>query len=363
MSQPIIIEATEAFNPERRGIGMQMRAWLETAPFGEFSDRTFIIAHRQLDAVDELRVSGGNVRIESIQANTEDDYVDQLYEYRPHVIFFPVTSPEYARNEATKCVGVDYGMEDFYCRDYIASYDLKTSLQRHKIALQNFAGIVTVSETSQRDLAWFFPEYKDKLTVVYPGTIKSKSMNEAPTMPSKLKNANYFLIVGYEHKKNIKRITTAFDAFKSQTGSQSKLVIVGKPGYGADEIDEHISALTYQQDIIRFGYVSEAQKQQLLEQCHALVALPIYEGFGISALEGLEAGKIVLVSDNGSLREIIGNAGYVADPFSVDSMKQQFLRIDELGSNPKRKYIAKRLELFDQATQSRMFLKYLTSFT
>lgn len=254
-------------------------------------------------------------------------------------------------------------MEDFYCRDYIAPRNLVDSLQQHKTTLQDFTGIVTVSETSKQDLAWFFPQYKDKIAVIYPGTISSRDNNEIPVFPLELENAQYFLIVGYEKKKNIERVTSAFDAFKSQkTGSQSKLVIVGKSGYGAAEIDGHISSLKYQQDIIRYGYVSEAQKQQLLQQCHALVALPIYEGFGISALEGLKAGKIVLVSDNGSLKEIVGNAGYTADPFSVESMKRQFLRIDALDRNPKHKYIAKRLEVFNQATQSYRLLKYLTGF-
>lgn len=360
MSQTIIIEATEAFNPERRGIGVQMRAWLEAAPFNEFSNYEFIITHRQLDATDELRVVGHNVRVQQIQADTEADYVDQLYGLQPQVIFFPIATPKYARQGPTKCVGVDYGMEDFYCRNYIAPQDIVDSLRVHENALQNFAGIVTVSETSQHDLAWFFPEHKDKITVVYPGTVKPGFAGNAATIPHELEAAQYFLVVGYEQKKNIKRIATAFNDFKSQTGSSSKLVIVGKPGYGADEIDGYIATLQHQHDIVRLGYVSEIQKQQLLEGCHALVALPIYEGFGISALEGLETGKIVLVSDNGSLKEIVGNAGYFADPFSVESMKRRFVQISELHGNPKRKYIAKRLETFDQTVQSRKLLECLT---
>jgi glycosyltransferase involved in cell wall biosynthesis len=360
MLQTILIEATEAFNPERRGIGMQMRAWLEAAPFDEFSDYEFIITYHRLDTVDELRVRGDNVRIQLVQAGTEAAYVNQLYKYEPQVIFFPLASPKYVRKGLTKCVGIDYGMEDFYCRNYTAPHDAAESLRGHEDALQNFAGIVTVSETSQHDLGWFFPEYKDKITVVYPGTVKSKPLSEASTLPSDLENTQYFLLVGYEQKKNIKRIATAFDTFKSQTGSQSKLVTVGKPGYGAKEIDEHIVALPHQQDILQLGYISDAQKQRLLERCHALVALPIYEGFGISALEGLEAGKIVLVSDNGSLKEIVGDAGYLADPFSVESMARQFVQISELSGNPKRKNTVKRLGLFNQTVQSRKLLKYLT---
>ena len=362
MLKTIIIEATEAFNPERRGIGTQMRAWIEAAPFDEFSDYTFIVAHRQLATMDEVHVRGSNVQTRSVQAPSEESYIDQLYAYKPHVIFFPMADSKYVRHGATQCVGVDYGMEDFYCRDYIASYDPMTSLLKHKTALQAFTGIVTVSRTSQRDLAWFFPEYKDKVTVVYPGVVSAKRNNEPGGLPPELKDAQFLLIVGYEKKKNIKRITTAFDAFKAQTGSQLKLVIVGKPGYGAHEIDEHIKTLAHQADIMRLGYVSEGQKQLLLTRCYALVALPIYEGFGISALEGLAAGKVVLVSNNGSLKEVAGNAGYFADPFSVESMTKQLVQMSKLKGNPKQHYITKRLALFDQTVQSRTLLKRLTSF-
>ena len=359
MSQ-IIIEATEAFNPERRGIGMQMRAWLEAAPFGEFPAFEFIITHRQLDATDDLSVHGNNVHTLAVPADTEETYVEQLYAHKPQAIFFPVALPKYARTGSTTCIGVDYGMEDFYCRNYIAPYDMSSLLHLHERALQDFTRIITVSKTSQQDLAWFFPEHKNKIAVIYPGVIKTKFDGEAPAFPSELNDTQYFLVVGYEQKKNIKRIATAFDVFKSRTGLSSKLVIVGKPGYGAADIDKHIEALASQQDIIRLGYVSEVQKQQLLENCHALVALPIYEGFGISALEGLEASKIVLVSDNGSLKEIVGNAGYVADPFSVESMAQQLTKISNLNHDPKHAYARERIAVFDQAEQSRKLLRCLT---
>jgi glycosyltransferase involved in cell wall biosynthesis len=179
-------------------------------------------------------------------------------------------------------------------------------------------------------------------------------------MPAALQDTPYFLIIGYEHKKNILRITQAYDAFKQQTGSRTKLAIAGNPGYGGAEIDNHIKSLTSAKDIVRLGYVPMRQKQLLMQHCRALVALPIYEGFGISALEGLQAGRVVLVSDNGSLKEIVGNAGYTANPFSVASMEEQFAVVDALKSNPKKQYIPDRLAVFDQAVQTRKLLDYLS---
>ena len=361
MKRTVIIDATEAFNPERRGIGMQMRAWLQAAPFADFPNVEFVLAHHDTGKADELLLDGANARIWHIHANTATAYVDQLYAYKPQLIFFPLTSPQYIRKGPVKTVGVNYGMEDLYARDYIAPYDIADLLHDHRQALQDFSGVVTVSETSKRDLAWFFPEYKDKLTVIYPGIVTPYDNDKSASLPNELKESRYFMIMGYEHKKNIKRISQAFNDFKQQTKSSTKLVIVGKPGYGASEIDTYISSLPCRDDILRLGYISEAEKSILLQHCHAVVALPIYEGFGISALEGLAAGNIVLVSDNGSLREVIGQAGYLADPFSITSMIKQFMHIDTLGKNPKHRYIAQRLAVFDQGIQSRKLLHYLAA--
>jgi glycosyltransferase involved in cell wall biosynthesis len=358
MRSRIILEATEACNPERRGIGMQMRAWLEAAPYTDFPQLQFIIATREVKGAEPLTISAPNVQIVTKNIDTEAAYIDYLYKLDADLIFFSLATRQYVRNSPIKRIGIDYGMEDFYCRNYIAPKPLYEFMEEHEFALQNFTCVITVSQTSRRDLAWFFPDYKDKIKVIYPGTVGGVESTGLAILPDALQGARYFLIMGYEHKKNICRIADAFNAFKQHTGSQIKLAIAGKPGYGAAEIDNHISSLPYAADIIRLGYISGNQKQLLIQKCQAVVALPIYEGFGISALEGLEAGKIVLVSDNGSLKEIVGRAGFTANPFSIADMEKQFMHIDGLKLNPKQQYVDERVSMFNQTKQTRNLLSY-----
>jgi len=354
----IVFDATEAVNPQRRGIGVQMRSWLEMAPFASYPDVQYILVSKAASDQEPLDVSAPNVKTVTKEAATEEAFIDYLYSLKGDGLFFPLASQKYVRDSSTKIVGVDYGMEDLYCRDYIAPQSVSELMRWHEFAMQHYTGIVTVSKTSQRDLAWFFPDYKDKIQVVYPGSVKVDTADEQE-MPEVLQHTPYFLIIGYEHKKNIMRIAQAYDVFKKKTGSRTKLAIAGNPGFGSEEIDAYINGLSSKQDIIRLGYVAASLKQLLVQHCHALVALPIYEGFGISALEGMEAGKMVLVSDNGSLKEVVGNAGYVADPFSIYSMAKQFAVIDLLDNNPKKRYVPSRLAVFDQRVQAKRLLQYL----
>lgn len=355
----IIIEATDACDPQRRGIGMQMRAWLEAAPYADFPNIQFIIATEEVDATDLPSINAPNVEIVAKKASGTAAYIDHLYWLGADLILLPRATTTYFRKSPTKSVAIDYGMEDLYCRHYIAPRPLEDFLAEHEFALQNFTSIITVSETSKHDLAWFFPEHKDKISVVHPSATAQNATTEDVTLPESLQDTSYFFTIGYEKKKNIRRIADAFDAFKQNTGSATKLVIAGKPGYGAAELDEHIETLGSATDIIRLGYVAEAQKQLLMQNCHALIALPIYEGFGISALEGLVADKIVLASDNGSLKEIVGKAGFLVDPFSTDVIEKQLAHIDTLAANPKQEHIADRLKVFDAATQGSALLQHL----
>lgn len=354
----IIFDVTEAVSPQRRGIGVQMRSWLEVAPFTDYPHLQFILASKAAQDQEPLHVDALNVTHVTHEANTEEAFIDYLYDLSGDLLFFPLASRQYIRESKTKIVGVDYGMEDFYCRDYIVPRPVAEFMEWHEFAMRHYDSIITVSNTSQRDLAWFFPEYKNKVRVIYPGSVKTDTAPDTD-MPEVLRNSPYFLVVGYEHKKNIIRIAQAFDMFKQKTGSRTKLAIAGNPGFGGQEIDSHINNLKSVEDIVRLGYVPAPQKQLLMQHCHAVVALAIYEGFGISALEGMEADKVVLVSDNGSLKEVVGNAGYTADPFSVPAITKQLIRIDGLKNNPKKKYIPGRLAVFDQKLQAKQLLQHL----
>lgn len=355
----ILFDVTEAVDSQRRGIGVQMRSWLEMAPFVDYPDIQYLLASRAMPNQEPLGVNASNARTLIQEAANEEAFIDYLYGLKADLIFFPLASQKYVRDSSIKIVGVDYGMEDLYCRNYIVPQSVSEIIRSHEFVMQHYTGIVTVSKTSQKDLAWFSPEYKGKVQVVYPGSAKVAMAYERE-MPGVLRDTPYFLIIGYEHKKNIMRITEAYDVFKKKTNSQTKLAIIGNPGFGGDEIDTHINNLSNKKDIVRLGYVPASLKQLLVQRCKALVALPIYEGFGISALEAIEAGKVVLVSDNGSLKEIVGSAGYLADPFSISSITKQFTVIDIRDDNPKKQHIPSRLAVFDQTVQAKKLLQYLS---
>lgn len=341
-----------------------MRGWYEVAPFTAYPNVQFLLVSHDNEPYDPLPTAAQNLKRLRVRASTKEEYVDKLYNLHANLVFFPHASRQYFRKSVTKCAGIDYGMEDLYCRDYIAPRPIEDFFAEHTFAFTHYHAIITVSKTSRRDLTWLFPEAKGKLSIVYPSIGQSRYDQQSlkrSALPKPLQQCQYFLVIGYEHKKNILRIAQAFNQFKQKTGSTTKLVLVGKPGYGSHEIDATINRLATSSDILRLGYVSDEQKAAMFTFAHAVVALPIYEGFGLSALEGLYADKVVLVSNNGSLKEVVGNAGFTADPFSVSDIGNKLAYIDQLRSNPRAKAITLQRAKFDLSTQARRLIDVLVA--
>src|ERR1700689_2384726 len=109
----IIFDATEAVNPQRRGIGVQMRSWLEVAPLTDYPTPQFVFASKVAPNQEPLRINAPNVEQITHQADTEETFIDYLYSLNGDLLFFPLSSQQYVRKSTTtKIVGVDYGMED-----------------------------------------------------------------------------------------------------------------------------------------------------------------------------------------------------------------------------------------------------------
>src|SRR3989344_5036650 len=96
----------------------------------------------------------------------------------------------------------------------------------------------------------------------------------------------YILFVGrLEKKKNVRNIVKAFDALKEKYKIPHKQVLVGKPGFGYQEIEDEINSSLNKQDIIRTGYISHEEKESFFKYADVFVFPPFYQGFGMPVLE------------------------------------------------------------------------------
>jgi glycosyltransferase involved in cell wall biosynthesis len=108
---------------------------------------------------------------------------------------------------------------------------------------------------------------------------------------------DYYLSLG--RHDSLKRIDVIIEAFK--TMPNRKLVVAS----GGSET-EHLKQLAAGHDNIHFtGWLDEAQLLNLLGNCLATIYIPEDEDFGMTPVESMAAGKPVIASDQGGIKETV----------------------------------------------------------
>jgi glycosyltransferase involved in cell wall biosynthesis len=213
--------------------------------------------------------------------------------------------------------------------------------------------IATVSEFSKQDIVAQYGMPEDKIDVVYNGVndcFKPMSKQEISDKRKQLSGGDpYFVFIGMLHpRKNIHRLFQAFNQFRLNTKSTTKLVIVGEKLWWDVDMEKAFEALEFKADVIFTGHLSSEELVPTLGAAEALTYVPYFEGFGIPILEGFKCDVPVITSNRTSMPEVAGNAAILVDPFSVDAIAWAMKNVSE-DSALRKRLIAngrERLEMF-----------------
>lgn len=192
--------------------------------------------------------------------------------------------------------------------------------------------IVTVSQTSADDIAFFEPSAADRIEVIHHGIdhekFNTRPLNGGETALRDLGvPEQYFLYAGnLDPRKNVIALTQAASATFRASGVP--LVISGAPAWDSDEI---LRSVRETEGVIYLGRVSDESLITLMQNAVAFCFPSHYEGFGFPVLEAMACGSPVICSDKGSLAEVAGSAALVLEKRDSDSIAQAMLHL--LGSS------------------------------
>lgn len=203
-----------------------------------------------------------------------------------------------------------------------------------KFSALNADHLITISDFSKKDIIEKYGVDKNKITVAYPGYDKNKFKNQSAKfkvedVKEKYKTGDtYIIYIGtVQPRKNLDRLIEAFARVSKDT-KNAKLVVVGKSG------GEGRGGWMYQEtlqlprklriaDRVEFcGFVPLDDLPPLLAGAKGFILPSLWEGFGIPAVEAMACGTPVIVSNVSSLPEVVGSAGLLIDPYSIDQIEQ-----------------------------------------
>lgn len=205
---------------------------------------------------------------------------------------------------------------------------IKWQLQKQR--LQRVGRIITDSHASQKDIVRLTSIPETKIDVVHLAagdefrqqnlsSSQIKQLREKYRLPEK-----FALYVGdVTANKNLVRLVNAC------LEKNIPLVMVGKALVQTDYEKSH----PWNKDLVEvqkiakkhatinlLGFVSGEDLVLLYNLATVFVFPSLYEGFGLPVLEAMQSGLPVVTTHEGSLKEVAGDAAYIVDAYSKESI-------------------------------------------
>lgn len=197
-----------------------------------------------------------------------------------------------------------------------------------KMRLKSVDGIITISETSKKDICRFLKVSPSMVSVVHLASKNlfkpmkhgewEKDIQQKYNLPNK-----FVLYVGdVNYNKNI---PTLVEACKL---AGIKLVMVGKNPTKIEEFaasghpeHTHLKGVSFE-GVVRPGFVSDEDLGKIYNLATLYCQPSFYEGFGLPVLEAISAGCAVVASRIQAHVEIAGDGVLYANPHSANDMAQ-----------------------------------------
>ena len=195
--------------------------------------------------------------------------------------------------------------------------------------------VVTISDYSKTEIMIHFGVKEENITSIplavdakWFETPSDQSINAVRTelnIPDR-----FYLCVGtLQPRKNIERVVAAHLALPEAVRSAHPLVIVGRAGWGCEDLVNALSNNDYGDSIKWLRYVDDKSLKVLTTLASALVFPSLYEGFGLPVLEAMAAGLPVITSTVSSLPEVAGDAALLVDPLDTQAIAAAMMDIVE----------------------------------
>jgi len=212
-----------------------------------------------------------------------------------------------------------------YYPEFLTAESRRYYNQQIDWAVERADHILADSEATRVDLLRLLGVPAQKVTAVHLGI--DPSFHPLPDAEVALTLARYGLQPGYllfvgtlEPRKNLPGLFSAYRLLLDQEALEIPLVVVGGRGWLYDETFAQVERLQLTSRIRFLHDVPDADLPALYNSASILVMPSFYEGFGFPALEAMACGTATVVSDRGSLPEVVGSAGLKVDPEDAQSI-------------------------------------------
>jgi glycosyltransferase involved in cell wall biosynthesis len=201
------------------------------------------------------------------------------------------------------------------------------------LAARRATRVMTVSETSKRDILRFVDVEPDRIDVIYNAYDERFEVEPCEEDVVRVRERyqlhdEFVLYAGnVKPHKNLERLIEAFNLVRARGLDHLKLVLIG------DEISRYAAlrrAVHHHQlhKYVRFlGYLPHETLAVMYRLAGVFVFPSLYEGFGLPPLEAMASGTPVVTSNVSSLPEVAADAAILVDPYDPGAIADGIERV------------------------------------
>jgi glycosyltransferase involved in cell wall biosynthesis len=201
------------------------------------------------------------------------------------------------------------------------------------LAARRATRVLTVSESSKRDILRFVDTEPDKIDVIYNAYDERFAIDpleeDVVRVRERYQLQDEFVLYAGNVKphKNLERLIDAFHIVRNRGLDHLKLVMIG------DEISKYtaLRRAVHRHQLhkyVRFlGYLPEETLAVMYRLAGVFVFPSLYEGFGLPPLEAMASGTPVVTSNVSSLPEVAGDAAVLVDPYDPHAIADGIYRV------------------------------------
>ena len=202
-----------------------------------------------------------------------------------------------------------------------------------RLAAKRATRVLTVSESSKRDILRFVDAPAGKIDVIHNAYDERFGVEPCEEDVVRVRERyqlhdEFVLYAGnVKPHKNLERLIEAFHLVRKRGLDHLKLVLIG------DEISRYaaLRRAVHQHQLhkyVRFlGYMPEATLAVMYRLAGVFVFPSLYEGFGLPPLEAMASGTPVVTSNLSSLPEVTGDAAVLIDPYDPSAIADGIHRV------------------------------------
>ncbi len=260
----------------------------------------------------------------ALQKNKEIELVDKEYNIIHHPYFDLFSNTLKPKTGEKVVVTIPDVIPLLYPNIYKPGIKGRLNFFRQKSALQKVNAVITISETSKKDIVRLLnvPAEKIFVTLLGPGN-PSKKTTKKLDLPK-----DYVLYVG-----DINWTKNTIKLIKAVSKAKTNLVIVGKQAKELkdrpDQFDfshpeiahfKELNKLLNEKNVYVLGYLKDEEFAAVYQQATLYCQPSYYEGFGLPLLEAMQAEIPIVAAQIQALVEVADDAAYYIDPYDEDDM-------------------------------------------